>query len=148
MVLLPGPYRAPPNPPPLCLCLYWLGGVLLIPCPPKTHPTLMSMSVLVESGVCYQTPRMHPRLRRGPCSSRESQITLRVLTQMSSVRSPATNSRSSRHDFYCDRNTTARQIRIEEKALSINSFIVQWKERYLIPSFIVVSITMPLVDVH
>ena len=67
---------------------------------------------------------------------------------MSSVGSPATESLLSRHDLCCDSNTTVRPIQIEENALSINSFIVQRKERYLRPRVIVVSITMlPLVGI-
>ena len=60
------------------------------------------------------------------------------------VRSLATASHSSCRDFCCDRNTNARMIQIEENPLSLNSFIVKWKERYLIPHVIVVSITMPI----
>ena len=56
----------------------------------------------------------------------------------------STDSHSYRHDFCYNRNTTARLIQIEEKALSINSFIVQRKERYLRPRVIVVSITITL----
>ena len=61
---------------------------------------------------------------------------------MSSVGSLATNSCLSCHNFCCDRNTTARLIKIEEKARSINSFTVQHKERYPRPHVIVVSIFM------
>ena len=56
----------------------------------------------------------------------------------------STDSYSYCHDFCCDRNTTARLIQIEEKALSIHSFIVQRKERYLRPRFIVISISITM----
>ena len=63
---------------------------------------------------------------------------------MSFVGSLANDSRLSCHDSCCDRNTAARPIQIEEKALSMNSFIAQRKERYLRLRVIAVSITMPL----
>ena len=64
---------------------------------------------------------------------------------MSSVGYPATDSRSSRHYFCCNRNPTAWPIQMEEKALIMNYFMVQRKERYLRPHIIIISITMPIV---
>ena len=63
---------------------------------------------------------------------------------MSSVGSPATNSRLSCHDSCYDRNTAVRPIQIEENTLSMNAFIVQQKEIYIRPCVIVVSITIPI----
>ena len=65
---------------------------------------------------------------------------------MSSVGSPANDSRFYRHDCCCDRNTAAQPIQIEEKALSMNAFIVHQKERHLRPCVIAFTITMPLAD--
>ena len=91
----------------------------------------------------YQAQLAHPRIRRGPRSSRESQLTPQIPTRMSSVGYPDIDSRSSCHYFYFNRNTTARPIQIEEKDLSIYYFIIKWKERYLRPRVIVFSIIMP-----
>ena len=96
-----------------------------------------------NTGIENQPPLSHPQLRRGPRSARKIQLNLRIPPRMSSVGSPATDSRSSRHDFCCNRNTNVQPIQIEEKALSINLFIFQRKERYLRPRVIVVSVTMP-----
>ena len=123
--LLPGPPRALPTPTSHCICLSWLGELLLIPGSPQAPPTLLYLSVLVSRDGFDQPPLVYPQLLHGPCSARESQLTLRIPTRIYSVGSPSTNSRSSHHDFYCNRNTTARPIQIEEKALSINYFIVQ-----------------------
>ena len=56
----------------------------------------------------------------------------------------STNMRSSCHDICCDRNTTARPIQMEDKDLIIHCFIIQWKERYLRPRFIVISISITM----
>ena len=126
--------------PAVSVCSVW-GGLLLIPGPPHSPQTLFSLYVLVGSNGFDQSPFAHPQLRRGPCSARKSQLTPQIPTRLSSVGSPATDSGSPRNDFCCGRNTT--KIQIEGKDLSINSFIVQRKERYLIPRVIVISITIP-----
>ena len=144
MVLLPGPPHTPPTPPPRCICLSWLGGgVFFIPGTPHETSTLLSISVLVGRDGFYQTPLAHPRLHRGPCYVRKIQLTPCIPTRMSYVGSLATDLRLSCHYFCCNSNTIVRPIQIEEKALNINSFILQLKERYLRPRVIVVSITMP-----
>ena len=61
---------------------------------------------------------------------------------MPSVGSLVTDLLSSHNDLCCDKNTVALPTQTEEKALRINDFIVQQKERYLIPRIIVISITM------
>ena len=120
-----------------------LVGVVFVDTWSHSHtPTLLSLSVLVGRNGFDQAPFAHPQLRRIPRSAHESQLTPRITNQMSSVRSPATDLRYFRHYFFCNRNATAWPIQIEEKALSINSSIVQRKERYFRPRVITVSITM------
>ena len=119
----------------------WWGGGWFCYLVPLVHLWLccLSPSWWGGGGGFDQAPLAYPQIRRGPRSARESQLTPQIPTLMSSVRSPATDSRLSRHDFCCDRNKTARPIQIEENPLSINSFIVQRKERHLIPA---VSMTL------
>ena len=107
------PSRTSDSAAPLYLCvLVRGGGLLLIPCPPHSPPTLLYLYVLVGRDGFDQASLAHPRLRRGPRSARERQLTPLTPTRMSSVGSPATNSRSSCHDFCCNSNTTARPIQI------------------------------------
>ena len=58
---------------------------------------------------------MHSRLHHGFRYAHEIQLNPRIPTQTSSVGSPATNSRLSRHDLCCNRNTPTRPIKIEER---------------------------------
>ena len=141
--MLPGPPHAPPTPPYRCICLSWLGELLLIPGPPHAPPTMLFLSVLVGRDGFDQAVLTHPRLIRGSCSACEIQLTPRIPTQMYFVGSPATDLRLSCHDFCCNRNTIMWKIQIEEKSSSINPFIGQLKNRYIRSCVIVVSITMP-----
>ena len=173
VVLLPGAPRAPPTPltaAPLYLSLLVGRGGFFTWSPSCTSNSAdpLSLSILVgEFGVdtwtllrtpdsafslcsgeegccCDQAPLAHPQLYCGFCSAREIQLTPHITTQISSVGYPATDLRSSCQYLCYNRNTTAQPIQIEERALSMNSFIVQRKDRYLIPCVIIVSITMLL----
>ena len=139
------PLRTYNSSPPLSLSVLVGGGVGVDTWAPSRTPDY-SISVRPggEGWCCYQVPLTHPQLRRGFRSTCEIQLTLRIPTQMSSVGSPATDSRLYRHDLCCNRNTAAQPIQIEEKDFSMNAFIVQQKEIYLRLRVVVVSITMPL----
>ena len=73
-----------------CFCSFWLGGKVLWPGPPRA-----------------------PWLCHGPRFARKIQLTPQIPTQISSVRYPATDLRFSRHDLWCNSNTTAQPIQIE-----------------------------------
>ena len=119
-------------------------GVVDIWAPSCTPESDFSVCPLVEGWCCGQALLAHPRVRRVPCSENEIQLAPQIPTRMSSVRYLVTNSRSSSHDFCCNRNTTTRAIQTEEKSLNMNSFIVQRKDRNLRPRGKVVSITITL----
>ena len=118
------------------------GGGVDTRTPSRTPDFSVSVCPGGEGWCCDQLPLAHPRILRGFRSALEIQLTPQIPTQMSSVGSPATGLRSSRHDFFCDRNTAAHPIQIEEKSLIKNALIVRRKERYIRPRVIVVSVTM------
>ena len=113
-----------------------------MPGPPLSPPTLLYLYVLLgRDGVVTSFPS------RTPDFAAVSVLHVKANSPRGfQPESPATNSLSSHHHFFCDRNTASRPIQIEEKSLRMNAFIVHWKDRYLRPRFILVSVAMPIAD--
>ena len=60
LVLLHGPPHRPLTPPPCCLYMSWLGGLLLIPRTPHAPLKFLSLFVLVGRDGFDQPPLAHP----------------------------------------------------------------------------------------
>ena len=81
--------------------------------PLRTRDSDVSVRPSGERWCCDQVSLEHPQICRGFRSTHESQLTPHIPTRMSSVGSPATDSRLSHHYLCCDRNTTVQPIQIK-----------------------------------